>query len=86
MSFRVTPPHNLIWSEKQIKLLSPYTIGAKRHVCMVHHATHNGRSYIKPIEPHYSSEFEDLFGFGLCCDGFNRDVVVDVTETNLAHS
>ena len=34
----------------------------------------------KPIKPYYSSEFELLFGFGMGCDNFSKNKIIEVTE------
>ncbi len=34
----------------------------------------------KPIKPYYSSEFEMLFGFGMGCDNFSKNKIIEVME------
>ena len=34
----------------------------------------------KPVKPYYSSEFEMLFGFGMGCDNFSKNKIIEVVE------
>ena len=34
----------------------------------------------RPIKPYYSHEFEVLFGFGMGCDNFSKNKIIEVTE------
>lgn len=36
--------------------------------------------YFKPIKPHYSGEFEQLFNFGISCKNYDENKVIKITS------
>ena len=40
----------------------------------------NNIVYLKPIKPHYSGEFEQLFNFGIGCSNYDENKVIKVTS------
>ena len=41
---------------------------------------YNNNIYMKPFKPYYSNEFEQLFGFGLCCSNYNSNTIITVND------
>ena len=76
-------PSNLNWHKKTLFSDSIHTLGISKHEFDVFYTKYNDRIYIKPIKPYMSAEFETLFGLGLSCSGFNKNITVDITEAEI---
>ena len=43
-------------------------------------ANKDGRTYARPFIPYKKSEFEELFGLGMLCTGYNENITIDITD------
>ena len=70
------PPNNAKWTLFDIEQKLYSFNSFKIYV----YVDNNNTVFMKPYQLYTSREFEQLFGFGIMCEGYDENKVVQITE------
>ena len=77
---KTTINKNLVWNKG---LLHAYDINKKKTYEVMIYQVNKHSVLIKPIKEYYCYVFEHLFDFGVYCDGFSTEKIINIYSKNI---